>query len=226
MEKASIIVPTFNEAENIEKLIVGVFSSYPEAEIIVVDDNSPDGTAKIAEGLAGKYNVKVLCRMGERGLASAVIAGFKLASNDIMGVIDADFSHPLARIPDLVKKVTEGYDLVVGSRYTKGGRIENWPSFRRLTSKGAKLLARGLTGVKDPVSGFFFFRKKVLQGVSLNPTGYKIGLEVIVKGNYNKVAEVPITFTDRRVGQSKLNVKEYKNYITHLVRLYRYKLGL
>ncbi|MFH0860172.1 MAG: polyprenol monophosphomannose synthase [Candidatus Altiarchaeota archaeon] len=225
MVRASVIVPTFREAENIGRLIEGVFSVFPEAELIVVDDDSPDGTARIAEGYTSRYDMKVLCRKGERGLASAVIAGFKLASNDIIGVIDADFSHPLESIPELVRKVEEGCDLVVGSRYTRGGRIENWPLLRRLTSRGAKLLARPLTSVKDPVSGFFFLRKKVLEGVSLNPTGYKIGLEVIVKGNYRKVAEVPITFTDRKVGKSKLSLREYRNYLIHLLRLYTYKLG-
>ena len=224
MTKISIVVPTYNEAENLENLVYGVFELGLDLELIIVDDASPDGTGEIADGLRGKFpNLRVIHRT-ERGLASAVVEGFTAAEGEILGVIDADFSHPLEAVPRVIAPISDGYaDVSVGSRYVPGGEIHGWNWIRKLTSRGAILLARPLTRVKDPVSGFIFLRKEVLDGVSLSPTGYKIGLEILVKSRYSRAVEIPYTFKNRDTGKSKLSIREYWNYIVHLTRLYRYK---
>jgi dolichol-phosphate mannosyltransferase len=230
MTDASIIVPTYNERNNLPALAERIFSAASASginvELIVVDDNSPDGTGEVAEGLRRKFNVKVIHRSGKLGLASAVIEGFGLAGYDVIGVIDADLSHPPELIPKLIKPIADGSaDLVFGSRYIKGGGEENWTFLRKITSKGAIMLARPLTPVKDCVSGLFFMKKSVIEGVKLNARGYKIGLEVLVKGKYKNVAEVPYTFVNRKIGKSKLNSGEFVNYLITLKNLYAYRLG-
>jgi dolichol-phosphate mannosyltransferase len=223
----SIIIPTYNERENISKLVPEVFSVLERAglrgEVIVVDDDSPDKTFDVVKTLSKKYDAKLVLRKKNKGLSSAVIEGFKHAKGAIVGVMDADFSHPPGSIPDMVKAL-EGSELVVGSRHVKGGSIREWSRRRKLTSRVAMLLARPLTSVKDPVSGFFFFRRGVISGVKLSPRGFKIGLEIIVKGKYNKVREVPFVFENRRAGSSKLGSGVIKDYLFHVLSLYKYKL--
>jgi dolichol-phosphate mannosyltransferase len=195
-----------------------------EAEIIIVDDNSPDGTGAYAEELGRSFNVKVIHRSGKLGLSSAVLEGFAKASGSILVVMDADLSHPPESIPRMVSKIEAGEaDVVVGSRYVEGGGAENWPYRRKLISKGATILARPLTKIKDPMSGFFALKRSVIEGVALDPVGYKIGLEVIVKGHVSKVAEVPILFANRKAGKSKLGGFEMLRYIDHVTRLYESK---
>ncbi|MHA2344732.1 MAG: polyprenol monophosphomannose synthase [Candidatus Hodarchaeales archaeon] len=224
MPEVSIVIPTYNEAENVERLVQAVSKLEVDAEIIIVDDNSPDGTGDIAEGLKKDYPYLEVIHRKERGLASAVVEGFKSSRGDIIGVMDSDLSHPPETIPLLIKPLKDGSaELVLGSRYVRGGEIVGWNLLRKITSRGAVLLARPLTNVKDCVTGFFFFKRSVIEGVDLNPRGYKIGLEVIVKGRYKKALEIPFTFTNRVVGKSKLNLKEYVNYLDHLSRLYIYK---
>ncbi len=223
----SIITPTYNESKSIEKLITNLFKDCKDfnIELIIVDDNSPDGTAEIAEKLSKRYPIKVIKRSGKLGLSSAVIAGFKLASGDILGVIDADLSHPTSKIPELLQPlINNEAEITIGSRLIQGGGVEEWPWYRKIISQGATLLAKPLTKVKDPMSGFFFFKKEVLDNVSLNPIGYKILLEVLTKANYKNFKEVPYLFLNREVGQSKLTIKEHWNYLVHLARLYKYKL--
>ncbi len=228
----SLIIPTYNEKENIKKLIPEIFRVFSrndiKGEVIIVDDDSPDGTGWAAEGFTEEFPVKVIHRK-ERGLASAVVEGFKHASGDLLGVMDADFSHPVEKIPEMVKPLmrnpsTNSPALVIGSRYVHGGRIENWPAKRKIISGVATLLAGVLTPIKDPVSGFFFLRKSVLEGAILNPLGYKIGLEIAVKGNYTRFLEVPYVFIDRKTGKSKMNIKEIINYFWHIISLYYYKI--
>ena len=222
----SVIVPTYNEIENIEKLIFRVheiLSKY-KYELIIVDDNSPDGTSDAAQRLSIDYPVKVLKRRGKLGLGSAVLYGFKHAKGDILGVIDADFQHPPVYIKEFVNAVSNGQDIAVGSRYVKGGNIEGWSKFRMLVSGGAIMLSSPLTNIKDPMSGFFFIKRKVIENVSLNPIGYKILLEILVKGSYNNVKEIPYTFKLREGGESKLGIGEYINYSKHLYSLYGYKM--
>jgi dolichol-phosphate mannosyltransferase len=225
MFDVSIIIPTYNEATNIEPLIKELTRLGQDYEIIIVDDDSPDGTGKIAENLKSSYpHLKVIHRK-DRGLASAVVIGFQAAEGNIIGVMDADFSHPIETILKLTKPLREETaEIVIGSRYLEGGSIVGWNLLRKITSRGAILLARPLTPIRDSVSGFFFMKKTVIEGVYLNPKGYKIGLEVIVKGRYSKAEEVPYIFTNRKEGKSKLNFSEYINYLMHLLMLYSYKI--
>lgn len=224
--RISVVIPTYNERENLSKLIPELFKIFSRndlrGELIIVDDNSPDGSAEVVRSLQTPYpDLRLVVRSGKLGLSSAVLAGFSEASGSILGVMDADFSHPLDAIPALVAPILRGEaDISVGSRYVSGGSIRNWPLLRRITSRGAILLARPLTSVHDPVSGFFFFRREVIDGVSLNPVGFKILLEILVRGRYSSVKEIPITFVDREGGKSKLNLKEYLFYVRHCLRLY------
>ncbi|MBC5824494.1 MAG: polyprenol monophosphomannose synthase [Candidatus Eremiobacteraeota bacterium] len=221
----SVVIPTYNEAAGIEKLIAavsGVFRSAGlSAEIVIVDDNSPDGTGAIVERLAASYPVRCLHRAGKLGLSSAVIDGWASCAAAIVGVMDADFSHDPNIAPSLVGAIKNGdCDLAIGSRYVDGGGITNWPLRRRLTSLVAIALARPLTRVKDITSGYFFCKRSVIEGVKLDPIGFKIGLEVIVKGKYKNVQEVPYVFTDRTHGASKLNGGEIVNYLKQLGKMY------
>jgi len=224
--KFSLVVPTYNEAGGIERLIralSGVFGDDRlDGEIIVVDDNSPDGTGEIVDRLAGEYPVRCLHRPGKLGLSSGVIEGWRLARPDseALGAIDADFSHDIAILPRMVRALEEGYGLAVGSRYVEGGGITNWPWRRIVTSKVACVLAQPLAHVKDVTSGYFLVRRSALEGVQLDPIGFKIGLEVMAKAHYGKVMEVPYLFTDRVAGESKLNQREIFNYLKQLRKLY------
>ncbi len=227
----SIVIPTYNEAGGIEKLLRaldGVFKANGlDGEVIVVDDNSPDGTGAIVDRLSQELPVRALHRPGKLGLSSGVIDGWKLARPEsvALGAMDADFSHDINVLPQMVAALESGkYGLAVGSRYVAGGGIENWPKRRIVTSQVACWLARPLTGVKDVTSGFFLVRRDALDGVQLDPIGFKIGLEVIAKGHYGKAVEVPYVFKDRVVGESKLNQKEIFNYLKQLRKLYSARL--
>jgi dolichol-phosphate mannosyltransferase len=226
----SIIVPTYNEAENIGELIERIEASLKglDFEVIVVDDSSPDGTAEIAEELGRAYrNVKVIKRPRKMGLASAALEGMREAKYRLIAVMDADLQHPPELLPKLLERAKEGYDIVIASRYVKGGGVEGWSLWRRLISRGATLLAHALfletRKVKDPLSGFFLFRREVVEGIRLNPIGYKLLLEVLMKGEYDKVAEVPYVFKMRRRGKSKLDLREILNYVLFLLKLKRQK---
>jgi dolichol-phosphate mannosyltransferase len=224
--RASVVVPTYNEGENLVELVERIFRA-ADVEVIVVDDASPDGTGQAAEELAAQYNIRVIHRDGKLGLASAMLAGFRKASGEVFGVIDADLSHPPELIPKLIEPIEAGEaEIAFASRYVTGGGQENWSVFRRMTSKAATLLARPLTPVRDPMSGYFFLRRQVIAGVELDTIGFKLGLEILVKGKYKRAVEVPYVFQDRVGGQSKLNTFEYVNYIRHLIKLYAYKVGL
>lgn len=223
--KASVVIPTYNEKDNLKQLVEAILS-VSDVEIVVVDDGSPDGTAELARQLSATYNIKVVERPGKLGLSSAILDGFNASSNQIVGVIDADFSHDHTIIPKLIKAIEDGMDVAVGSRKVRGGGVENWPLWRKITSWGAALLARPLTSVRDPMSGYFFINKKVIEGVELETIGFKLGLEILVKGNAKKVVEIPYVFKDRRAGISKLTGGEFKNYLKHLLKLYKYKVGM
>ncbi len=228
MAKLSIIVPTYNEAESLPFLADRVhtcLSDY-DYELIVVDDNSPDGTGALAEELAQEKPIKVVHREGKLGLASAVIDGFRHASGDVLGVIDADLQHPPEHIPELFQAI-DGADIAIASRYVDGGGMEGWTFIREFISRGAKyapqFLFAKIRTVKDPLSGFFLIRKETIKDVELNPVGYKILLEILVKGNHNEVAEVPYVFKGRERGTSTFNTTEQVNYLKHLYRLIRHE---
>ncbi len=225
--KFSLVVPTYNEAAGIERLVralAGVLTSNGlDGEIIVVDDNSPDGTGAIVDRLSADFPVRCLHRPGKLGLSSGVIDGWKFAraESEALGAIDGDFSHDISILPRMVAALDSGgYGLAVGSRYVKGGGITNWPMKRIVTSKVACMLAAPLTPLKDITSGYLLVRREALEGVELDPIGFKIGLEVIAKGHYGKAIEIPYVFTDRVAGESKLNEKEIYNYLKQLRRLY------
>ena len=226
----SIVIPTYNEAGGIERLIEAVDAVFKQngldGEIVVVDDNSPDGTGAIVDRLADRYPVRCLHRPGKLGLSSGVIDGWKFArpESEAVGAMDADFSHDPRVITQMVRALENGYDLAIGSRYVPGGGIENWPWRRKVTSLVAIALAKPLTRIRDITSGFFMVRRSALEGVELDPIGFKIGLEVIAKARYRKAIEVPYVFTDRVAGSSKLNQGEIFNYLRQLNRIYRTKL--
>ena len=224
--KFSIVIPTYNEAGGIERLIRAVSGVFAEngldGELIVVDDNSPDGTGAIVDKLSSEFPVRCLHRPGKLGLSSGVIDGWKFArpDSDALGAMDADFSHDINILPKMVHALENGYGLAVGSRYVPGGGITNWPRRRIITSKVACMLAQPLTPIKDITSGYFLVKREALEGVELDPIGFKIGLEVIAKAHYGRALEVPYVFTDRVTGQSKLNEKEILNYLKQLGKLY------
>ena len=223
--KVSVVIPTYNEAENIAKLIPLASEALRDYqhELIVVDDSSPDGTAEVVEKLGEEYPMRLLVRDGKLGLASAILYGFRNADGDVFGVIDADLQHPPLLITTIVSKIMDGYDVAIASRSVKGGGVEDWSFYRRLVSKSAIMLARPLTRVKDPMSGYFFLKRSVIDGVHLSPKGYKLLLEILVKGRYEKVAEVPYVFTKRIFGESKLKPSEYWKYLKLLAHLYKAK---
>jgi dolichol-phosphate mannosyltransferase len=224
-----VIVPTLYEADNLPELTQRIFAAVSTAviatELLIVDDNSQDGTEGVVKQLAGQYPIRLITRTLDRGLATAVLHGIRQSRHDYVIVMDADLSHPPEDIPRLFRRLKEGADFVVGSRYVKGGSTDaKWSSYRWLNSKVAVILARGLTDLKDPTAGFFGFRRSILASApQLVPVGYKIALEILVKGNCRKVEEIPIAFSERTKGESKLTLRQQFLYLRHLRRLYRFQ---
>ena len=220
----TIVVPTYEEAENIPGLVAGIEKIADEnsldVELLICDDNSQDGTPDVVSALNRSW-VRLITRTTDRNLSPAVIEGLRKASNKNLVVMDADLSHPAEAIPRMLHKLDQGFDFVIGSRYVEGGSTDaEWGLFRWLNSKVATLLARPFTSVKDPMSGFFALRRSTFERASdLNPIGYKIGLELIVKCGCESIAEIPIHFADRQLGESKLTLKEQLKYIQHVRRL-------
>ena len=225
----SLVIPTYNERDNLLPLVERLSSVFAggKYEIILVDDNSQDGTIDVANQLAAKYPVKIFVRTKERGLATAVLHGFKYAQGNIIGVMDADLQHPPEINAALLKALEGGADLAVASRYIPGGGCPNWGLTRRIISKGASFLAHlflpSTRQVKDPMSGFFMFRRDGLEGVELSPTGYKILLEMLVMGKFSRVVEVPFIFEDRSTGASKMKARQQIDYLKHIFSLMRRK---
>ena len=227
----SVIVPAYCEAENLQLLIPRIVESFKRTgnllEIIVVDDNSPDETVAVCGDLSETFPLRLHVRKCEKGLSSAVIAGMRLARGSVFVVMDANLSHPAEKAPELVAQLSDDQvDFVIGSRYVMVRATDSdggW--LRYLSSRAATLLAWPLTSASDPMAGFFAMRHSLFSrtvGV-LNPVGYKIGLEFIVKGECESVVEVPIHFSDCVHGESKLSLYEQVNYLRHLKRLYEYR---
>jgi dolichol-phosphate mannosyltransferase len=193
-------------------------------ELIVVDDGSPDGTADLAESYASVHPVRVVRRPGKAGLASAVLAGFAQARGDVLLVMDADLSHPPEAVPRLASAIEEGADLAVGSRYVMGGGTEDWPLGRRIVSRAACLMGNVLVPIRDCTSGFFAIRRSALDGVKLNPIGFKIGFEVMARAHYKKAVEIPYVFRDRELGRSKFGRREIGQYLVQLGQVARDKV--
>ncbi|MDB5039265.1 MAG: arnC 3 [Bacteriovoracaceae bacterium] len=231
LDGVSIIVPTYKEVDSLPDLLNRLQllrTTFQESEVIIVDDNSGDGTEDLIRNLKLDPWVRLIIRRSDRGLSSAVIEGCRLAKFSTLIVMDADLSHPPEAIPAMVKTLNNaGTEFVIGSRYCEGGKVvEGWTLFRRINSWVATAFARPFTNASDPMSGFLAFRKTdFLKSASLNPIGYKIGLELIVKCGFKNVKEVPITFELRKKGESKLSLKEQLKYLTHIKRLADYKFG-
>lgn len=228
MRTVSVIVPTYKEAENIPHLaerLRAVFAEWDiEPEVLLMDDNSNDGSIEAVEALNLDW-FNIVVRTKDRGLSQSVLDGLRRAKGDVAIVMDADLSHPPEILPKLVEALDNGADFAIGSRYVKGGSTDvEWSFLRRVNSWGATIMARPLTKVSDPMSGFFAIRPAAMENAPyLNPVGYKIALELIVKCGCKKVAEVPIHFADRMMGESKLTLAEQLRYIQHLRRLYIFK---
>jgi dolichol-phosphate mannosyltransferase len=220
------VVPTYNEAGSLPLLVDRLAKAFAgrEWELVVVDDGSPDGTADIAEGLGKAHPIRVVRRPGKAGLASAVVAGFAAAKGDVLLVMDADLSHPPEVAPTLADAIASGADLAVGSRYVAGGGVMDWPMKRQVVSRVACLMGQVLVSVRDSTSGFFALRRSVIDGVTLNPIGFKIGFEVMARGRYKKVVEVPYTFRDREHGASKFGQREVVQYVQQLGQVARDKI--
>lgn len=226
----SLIIPTLNERASLPILFEGLSAAQarliPEhrLEVIIVDDGSADGTAEEARTAQTPFDVRVIERK-ERGLATAVLRGFTEARGEILGVMDADLSHPTELIPEMIAAMDKA-DLVVASRNLPGGSVEEWPWYRVLASRFATLLVRPF-GVRcsDPMSGYFFLRRGLLENRPLSPIGYKILLEILVKSEARTIREIPYVFRNREVGKSKMGLGESVNYLRHLARLARWKWG-
>ena len=223
MYDLTVIIPTFKEEANIRNIVTEVDAVFKRnnlnGEILVVDDNSPDGTISIVNEIKKtKSNVNIIVRLADHGLSQSVAEGFIHASSDILVVIDADLSHPPSLIPVMYNEILEGNDVVIGSRYMEGGGIKKWPLKRRIISLGATFLGRLLfPDISDPVSGFFAVRKSVVAKAALKPRGYKILLEVLGKGTWEKDKEIPFEFVDREIGSSKLKLKTIVEYAHQVI---------
>ena len=214
--KAVIIMPTYNEKHNIQPLIESIFNLYPDINVLIVDDNSPDGTGMIADKISSEYaNVHAIHRKEKKGLGPAYIEGFKYAINDtdaeLIFEMDADFSHDPRYIADFIK-TAESCDLVIGSRYINGVNVINWPMNRLLLSYIANYYAKLLTGlkVKDLTSGFKCYRRRVLESIELDSiisSGYAFQIETVFLANLAgfSIREMPIVFTERNEGMSKMS---------------------
>ncbi len=248
----SIIVPTFNESMNIINLINHIQTHIPKfisIEIIIVDDNSPDGTGLLVEQYINKNRestnsesnnyldelnkmisnspLKIIHREKKTGLISAILHGISSCSGQNILIMDADFSHPPELIANMIKELERDTNcIIIGSRYINGGSIIGMPFKRLLLSLGATLIARyglSLRNVHDPMSGFFAFPRHILEDVNFNTSGYKILLEILIKKRYStKVKEIPYTFKDRKYGQSKLGFSVVLDYIKAIWKLYIY----
>ena len=229
MYDLTIIIPTYNEVLNIHSIVdqlQSFFSSHSlNGEILIIDDNSPDGTiTEIRKIQMSMPDLHLIVRENERGLSSAVVEGFRKADSNLFFVIDADGSHDLKILWNMYLLVRYDFDIVIGSRYVEHGGINGWPLKRRILSFGATFLGRLLVpSIHDPVSGFFAVRKSVVENAPLKPRGYKILLEILGKGNWKTYIEVPYTFTERKQGSSKLKGKVIAEYAYQVLDNYWYR---
>ena len=244
----SVVIPTYNESENILRLITEIENNLPTShftEIIIVDDNSPDGTGKLVENYieeqnaklekgrdnssnssSKNYRVKVVHRRAKNGLIPAILDGVKQSTGMNVLIMDADFSHPPEVIPKMMRELAlNPNSIIIGSRFIEGGKVVGWPQRRKLLSRGASALARlglNVKRVKDPMSGFFALPRELIQNISIDTKGYKILLEILVKNKEIPIKEIPYTFTDRQSGKSKMNYNVIMNYAEAIWQLYRH----
>lgn len=221
----TVIIPTLNEEATIvftiQKVQEIVKQENLNAQILIVDDNSADKTIFLINELRfNQKNVNLIIRQRDHGLSQSIVEGFTKADSDISIVMDADGQHPAEKIPELYRKIKEGNDIVIGSRYMEGGEIKNWSDERKVISWGATFLARlFFPNITDPVSGFFAVRREVVLNAPLKPQGYKILLEVLGKGHWESVEEIPFSFGARENGASKLKEKTIVEFAKQVIEL-------
>ena len=226
----SLVIPTYNESKNIRaiaEILTGLLDqAMPgDYELIVVDDNSPDKTWELAQALIPEYpQLRVMRRIEERGLSTAVIRGWQAAKGRILGVIDGDLQHPPQVLLQMLAAMDQGADLAVASRHVEGGGVSSWSFIRRFLSRGAQLLGlvilpQVVGRVSDPMSGYFMVRRSAIAGHTMSPVGYKILIEVLGRGKIEEIAEVGYEFQERREGESKVTWKQYVEYLQHLLKL-------
>lgn len=227
----SLIIPTLNEAENIVEFLDRVWAVLNahipgRYELIVVDDDSPDQTWDVAARAATWLgNVRVIRRQCEGGLATAVVRGWQVASGEVLGTINADFQHPPAVLAQMVELMNDA-DLVVASRHVDGGGLGDWQIGRRIASWGARLVGcafvpKVFRRVSDPLSGCYLVRRDAIEGVKLNPLGYKTLIEILVRGRVQRIRECGYEIRKRCRGTSKVGIAQHIQYIRHLIRLRR-----
>ncbi|MGA3082285.1 MAG: polyprenol monophosphomannose synthase [Terracidiphilus sp.] len=233
--RLALVIPTLREAENIRGLLGRIRSVLDpvgiDYEILVVDDDSRDGTEEIVSAIAADDSrVRLLVRKGERGLSGAVLYGWRNTDAAILGVMDADLQHPPELLPALIAAILAGNDLAIGSRYTEGGQLGAWNPVRKLLSRAAVWatwpIQRSGIRAKDPMTGFFLLRRECIDGIQFQPSGFKLLLEILVRGRLRSVAEVPFAFGSRYRGASKANFKVAVDYARLLVALYAGRFGL
>jgi dolichol-phosphate mannosyltransferase len=230
----SVLVPTYNESQNILAMLGSIEKNLPKemvTETIVIDDNSPDGTGKIVdEHIKNRKNdtnhrIEVIHRETKKGLSSAILEGIQRSHGRLIVVMDSDFSHPPQIISRIVDELNQSdHDIVIASRYIKGGAIRKWPFRRKLMSKTATKISKSSLGldVSDPLSGFFGLKRNIIQEKDLDAIGYKMLLEILVKTKGVSVKEIPYTFTNRKLGSSKLSLMTIADYIKSVWKLYLY----
>jgi dolichol-phosphate mannosyltransferase len=226
----SVVVPTYNESGNLPRLAETLAKALDgvEYELLIADDHSTDDTMQVLEALKARYAIRlILAEDRPRDLSLSVIDGVNAAEYDLVLVMDADLSHPAEVVPTMLKTIGKQPScFVLGSRYTQGGSFDrDWSLWRFVNSYVATMIAQPLVSCSDPMSGFFLFDRRNVDLQKLKPLGYKIGLELMVRGNFDKVIEVPILFKDREIGESKMNLQQQIKYLRHLRRLYLHKFG-
>lgn len=228
--RLSVVVPTYGEAANIQGLLGRLVAVLDRAiaddyEIIVVDDDSPDRTWALALVVAATHpQIRVVRRTGERGLATAIVRGWQVATGDVLAAIDGDGQHDETILPLLLERIETGADFAIASRNEAGGGVSDWNLWRRLASRGAQLIGLAILPavvgrVSDPMSGFFAVRRSAIAGQPLDPVGYKIAIEVLARGAIARIAAVPYEFRERQHGETKVTWRHALDYLHHLLRL-------
>lgn len=227
----SVVVPTYNEAANIGPFLEAIRAGLDSVstggyEVIVVDDESPDGTGEVAAGIsAGWPNLRVVRRTGERGLASAVVRGWQMARGDFLATINADFQHPPSILPEMLRKMGNA-DLVVATRYASEGSVGRFPLHRQFLSAfarhvGVLFLPKVFGRVTDPLSGCYMFRRQVIENIEFQPAGFKTLIEILARGSVGNIAECGYTMQLRRSGRSNVRLRHSFDYLGQLGRIRR-----
>lgn len=222
IDKVTIIVPTYNEADSLPTLVRGIREFVPDADIIIADDNSPDGTA----GLAGGLGCQAIVRMYDRGLAQSVICALRyVPPSNIVVIMDADGQHAPHDLPDMLQAIEDGYDLAIGSRYVPGGSTPDWSPYRKRMSHFGCILMQMFTGIHDMNSGFTAFRRSMIDPDDMYPGSWHLLFELYSKGKVKRYKEVPITFRERNAGGSKFSLIQVFKGLSHFARMTSYTLA-